>query len=330
MAMDLDEQMINQALETLKDPVGREIIEEIEKVGVEIFEDIENDPAIESELLTDLSHFSSDIITFFGIGTLGLRFFNVVGRVFGLAGDYVYDKTVRLDELYFQLTMLFISSMLLGRSLRPKMNSIFANIGDKDRMAFELLFGPCGVTENQFKGLVACGALEWVELGPNVSFVGEGKDENADFLYWLYSGDVEVCYDGVPISIIKRSTGKSIDDPQSVGLFGDMQFLYALDRRNKENRGPKNKSGQANVNSRLKTNETSHIYGDYPAATMTTSSKTSLLKINCAKLFQLMDDDESLALSIRDLLIKGLQRKVAYLLVIVADTSRKDNLSADR
>ena len=110
-----------------------------------------------------------------------------------------------------------------------------------------------------------------------------------------------------------------------------MQFLYALDKRNKEKRNVKSKRSEAKDASIDKTEENDHIYGDYPAATMTTVSKTSsLLKIDCVKLFQLMDDDESLASSVRDLLIKGLQRKVAYLLGVIADTNRKEYLSTDR
>jgi CRP-like cAMP-binding protein len=53
----------------------------------------------------------------------------------------------------------------------------------------------------------------------------------------------------------------------------------------------------------------------YPMATIKIGEKeTTLMRINSKILLELMDHDEQLALSIRSLLLKSLQRKVGHLL----------------
>ena len=168
--------------------------------------------------------------------------------------------------------------------------------------------------------------------------IGDNILENLDTpppslpLYWLYKGDVVFSFRGTKVNYVERSDGISINDPCATGLLADMRFLYKMDehRRLAQQQQPlhklKNlfKLGQ-------KTSPNSSEFDDatlpeefrtttaYPMASVVAGDKGAvLLRINSEKLLDLIEHDDQLRDSMRSILLKGLQRKVGYLLRISA------------
>jgi len=267
-----------------------------------------SDPVIEAEVLSDLAHVALDLSIFLTPVTVLLRAFSVIGRVLSMGADYIPDHAIRIDDLLFNSAMLAVYFLLLGKSVMPVIRGVFVKLSDVDEEIYELLFQPVGISRIQFKSIHAA-SIDYTDVDPNSNIFCEPhspdnkncdeKDSNgfcsSDYMYWLYMGDVETSFEGLPISYIERSNGRSIDDPAAMGLLGDIRFLNRLDKEN-------NLPSLPNFN--------------YPLPTYKTGSKgVKLLRINSDKILELMEHDDELAASIRNLLLKSLQRKVGHLLM---------------
>ncbi|KAI2489560.1 hypothetical protein MHU86_25029 [Fragilaria crotonensis] len=254
---------------------------------------------MEAELLGDISHVLTDITPLVGAPTLVFRLSMLIGRIFAMESDYLPDKLIVKDELFFQLPLLGLSAVLAWRSLIPYLKAVSTKTSKLDDHVFEQLFKPVGVNPIQFRSMVAT-CIDWVVLDPGSQVVCENEDPLADetvHLYWLYEGDVTGAYEGNLWTHIERHNGKSIDDPSAVGLLSDMKFLYSLDMKQKKK-----------IDSDVEIIK-------YPMATFRVGQKgATLMRIEADALYELMEHDEHLANSIRQLLLKSLQRKVGLLL----------------
>jgi len=108
----------------------------------------------------------------------------------------------------------------------------------------------------------------------------------------------------------------------------DMRFLYKLDQLNQFKQDEKKinalrswvRPDKFNSKSSRESSAVAKPFtSDYPMATITAGDKgATLLRINSAKLYELMDHDGQLADSFRALMLKSLQRKVGHLLMVKA------------
>lgn len=260
---------------------------------------LDTNTQMEAELLGDISHVLTDITPLVGAPTLVFRLSILIGRLFAMESDYLPDKLIVKDELFFQLPLLGLSAVLAWRSLIPFLKAVSTKTSKLDDHVFEQLFKPVGVNPIQFRSMVAT-CIDWVVLDPGSQVVCENEDPLADetvYLYWLYEGDVTGAYEGNLWTHIERHNGKSIDDPSAVGLLSDMKFLYSLDMKQKKK-----------IDSDVEIIK-------YPMATFRVGQKgATLMRIEADALYELMEHDEHLANSIRQLLLKSLQRKVGLLL----------------
>ena len=266
---------------------------------------------IEAEILGDMSHVLTDVAPFLGAPTLIFRLSMLVGRVFAMASDYVPDQLIVKDELFFQLPLLGLSAVLSWQSLVPFLKAVTTKTSPLDEIVFEQLFEPVGVNGIQFRSMVAT-CIDWVTLDPGAEVVCEHADPNTDetvYLFWLYEGDVTGTYEGNLWTHIERHDGKSIDDPSAVGLLSDMKFLYKLDLKLK-----------------MKKNSDAEVV-KYPMATFRVGKQgATLMRIESDALYDLMEHDEHLDASIRQLLLKSLQRKVGLLLRSTTQPTPQTNL----
>uniref|UniRef100_A0A7S0KA50 Cyclic nucleotide-binding domain-containing protein n=1 Tax=Leptocylindrus aporus TaxID=1398097 RepID=A0A7S0KA50_9STRA len=287
------------ALAFLEDPIGQEVLNNLEQLGEEL-EEIESDELVEVEMLTGFTRFVNDLYTFFGFGSAEIRLFGVIARLLRISSEYEAGlDEVATEDVMFQSTMLVLATLSFGRSLSPKVKALFiGEVTDLDMRVFTLLFEPKGITMNQFRAMKACGAIEWIEVEPGTIFVDK-NDSPGKYLFWLYSGSIELLFEGESILFIERTDGYDINTPGALGLLGDMQFLH--------------------VEQKLKVNGKDRVERDaidYPSSTIKTvgSESSTLLRIDSSKLLQLMGEDDRLSNAIKDILVAGLQRKVVYLL----------------
>lgn len=310
--------LYSQVPETIQDIVSAttnaidqfdpDIIEELIKIEAPLIE-IEEEAAV----LEDLAEVSSDLGMIFAPETVLLRLSAVVSKILDLTSDYLPDHMIRSDEFVFGIPLLVTSVYLLVRSATPILAGQFEELDELDRTAFELCFGPVGVTMLQFKGMKALGCFEWVtyEAGEilidedeynDLSYVTDSDDDNSEDipdLYWQFEGDTIFSFRGNVYSIVERINGMHIDDSGAQGLLGDTRFVSFCEG---EPANIKNDEARKRISN--------------PIGTITIGPKgATLLQINSRKLFELMDNDERLESSIRLLLLKSLKLKIGNLLL---------------
>eukprot|EP00547_Thalassionema_nitzschioides_P007360 CAMPEP_0194209986 /NCGR_PEP_ID=MMETSP0156-20130528/7925_1 /TAXON_ID=33649 /ORGANISM="Thalassionema nitzschioides, Strain L26-B" /LENGTH=268 /DNA_ID=CAMNT_0038937259 /DNA_START=313 /DNA_END=1119 /DNA_ORIENTATION=- len=241
------------------------------------------DPFVEAELFNDAAHVALDLTQFLGPATVAIRLFAVLGRIFCITSDYLPDHAINPEELVFQFTMLALASTAFGQSLNSIVLSYGKELTMRDRKCFASLFYPGGVSWMQYKMLTAS-VLEWEEVAPgSVITSDEFEIDLKQSLYWLYSGEATVEFQGRVLQEVV---------PKTVHLFGDLTFA--------PNKGRKKLVSAAR---------------SYPKTTMRAGAKgAKVLRINTPKLQTLMEQDDSLDRAIREILLEAMQERIAMLL----------------
>lgn len=276
--------------------------------------------AVEAQVLTDMSHLGLDLAGFIAPGLLFLRFAAVAGRLCSMAADYIPDHTILPEEFAFQLCMLAVAFMGLVKAV---LLPVIASVGYKssphslkDGRAYAALFQPAGTTWADFKALSVC-ALDWitVEAGSTVTTdetscaAAVDADADDEFIYWLYSGTVEVESAGELLYTVTRMSGKAAKQDAGRGLLGERRLLRRLEQRGGIIRN-KNTNNEASSSSPPSQNTKT-----YPRTTVKAASTATLLRIHAPNLKLLMDSDQAFADSIRTLVFQGMEAKLnAHLL----------------
>jgi hypothetical protein len=232
------------------------------------------DPVVEAEVLTDVAHLGLDLSTVFGPATPAVRLSVVVGRLCAIASDYIPDHYMNPEEVVFQTFMLLGATAAFLRSVRPLLLAATAETTFRDRRAQRLL-QEVGVTWTQYKAMAAV-ALDWVQIEP-YQLVTDNNN-NDDFMYWIYTGNVQLFHDKHVQMISARSGYHS--------LLGDLSAL--LESKTKKSDKPK-RTIQAG------------------------GSGATLLRIDTQKLSMLMNHDPKLRESIRCLLVKSMTEKFEFI-----------------
>ena len=255
------------------------------------------DPLFEAEVLTDVSHIALDLVTFLGPARLGIRVATIVGRVLAMAADYLPDHKMLPEELVFQVFMLTIAWIGLFKTALPMtMAHLNSNVTVRDGKAFQVLFGPTGMTWQQFKAMTAV-CMDWVTVGPNEVIC----DSGSDYVYWLYKGEI-VAQDETKQSTLFNITRRA-DCPASFkqdvgkGLFGEEHLIDDVEKF-----GSRKKKPKVQTTTDVPRNETHTVRAGPSGAT--------LLRIHRPNLKVLMKSDEELTESIRTLVLYGMRDKL--------------------
>lgn len=264
---------------------------------------------VETQVLNDLSHIGIDLAAFFIPSLLLLRIAAIVGRICTITADYIPDHVIVPEELVFQIAMLCLAcSGLIKSALIPAAASVYNATSVKDGRAFGSIFQPAGTTWSQYKALSVCGALEWItlEAGDTVKLSSSCSDEslsNEDdeqFMYWLYTGDVAVKTDSDEL-VYAISSGKKSSSSLHRGLLGGQHLLQRVGKSTK----PQTVRGSSKYH-RDQTAK-SIVSGSRVSVTSTTAT---LLRINTSRLQMLMDLDPTLAESMRTMVFQGIEAKL--------------------
>ena len=276
------------------------------------------DPTLtqEAHLLAELSHLGLDFATllFGGTGVIALRAAAVLGRVCALGADYLPDHLVFADELVFQLFMLGASIVALVQAALPAAFAVtsLSKISLHDGKAFAHLFEPAGTTWTQFKALLSVRALEWITLDvtENNDTVTESDSQEDEYIYWLFSGAVQVTESLVPSKeadvqsttatttaarqtyhLTATRSGRAAEDAGR-RLVGERRLLQRLGKSNKK----------TTTAAAIKTKLTLRA----------TVPNTKLLRIHTDSLRLLMNNDQHLADAIRTLLFASMEAKLNH------------------
>ena len=261
--------------------------------------------------------------------TIILRLGQVIGKILEIISAYLPGGTLRGDKVALLVPPLSAAVFLFFRSAWPIVKAQFVELDELDLAVYQLCFAPVGVKVVQFKAMKATGVFQWHDYEPGLVLIDEKQHDAAalvveeedddvnkitsapvdwKYLYWHYSGNVIRSFWEKEINTIERTNGIHIDNPHAQGLMGDTRFLYNLEEEGRRQ------------------NDSSRYYSMdeqfHPIATITIGSLGArMLRIDCEKLFDLMENDEQLESSIRLLLLKSLKLKVANLLQELAPES---------
>jgi hypothetical protein len=186
----------------------------------------------------------------------------------------------------------------------------YSDVSFRERVAYQLFFSPVGVSWLQFRSLVAS-CVDWVEVQPNETL--ETINQNGEqVVYWLYNGQVAVRHRadsplmqemhhrrGKPVGR-KVSTEDSKLDRKSTkefGLLAGPGALAALADFGVVEDGA---------------GESLHLMVGDMGATM--------MRVNVAKLRELMDDDEKIDKTVRNLVLLSMRSKMQSMFAAVNET----------
>jgi hypothetical protein len=280
-------------------------------------------PLVEAEVLNDMA-LTLDLARFFGPANLSIRVAAVLGRIAAMGADYLPDHFMHPEELVFQCFMLGIAWMALVKSAMPVVLSIMAsNITLRDGKAFSLLFGPAGMTWQQYKTLSVT-ALDWVKVEPGetvtsdeLSSPGAVDDDNRidEYIYWLYAGQTVIESQGKILHNVTRVVGgprTSLKQAAGRRLLGEMRLLRHMQAKEAKERGGPLGKHKAKNHSKGKDHKETTTTKSYPRTTVKAGDAgATLLRIHTSNLVMLMDHDVELAHAVQSLLFQGMHDKLA-------------------
>lgn len=260
---------------------------------------INTDPEVKAEVCANMAHVGLDLVGFASPAKILLRFSVLMGRVFAILSDYLPDQAMKPEELAFQLLMLGISTTLFARSVRPAMAASLDSTSFRDRRAYHVMFRKYGLTWHQFKMLMATSS-EWIECPPNGTIYNHRDEDGGDCIFLLHKGDAEVKMNGKTIQRVSRNA-----DRRGVCFLGNIEFAENLQKNHQVH----NTEDALRMRDPLVGQRQSQ-QADFVAG----PSGATLLRINNAKLLELMNDDEQIASSMRSIIFAGMQEKLSALL----------------
>ena len=179
--------------------------------------------SVEAELLNDAAHvLALDIVTaFFGRENLAVQLLSIVGRMFGMASDYIPDHTIQPEEFTFQMIMLGRSCKGLTKSLFSRWQAASHDTSLRDLQCYAKIFSRAGVSLMQYKVMSAV-AAEWVDIEPLATIA-----DSEDALYWLCSGTIGIQRSEDRVQLMSGKARHLLGDLHSLGA--DNKRITRLD-----------------------------------------------------------------------------------------------------
>ena len=278
-----------------------EIIYQAKDSFSQVAESFSNDPDLfGGTVFQNLSHiFDLCMILLCPEDTLLIRFALLIGRLFSVLSDYMPDHSLRTEEFLFQLCMVGITARPIYRNIIPSARVILSQQVNtlpkrRDVLAFRNLFEPVGISWIQFKSLFESKALEWIEIGKGDDiclvediWLPESEESKAgNNLYWVYD-----------------SSKRSFEIPDNIGELASLQFLRKIERR---------RTSFESISSN-KIDQFLHKKDCDRIVTHCVSNPNDdkiFLRMNTERMIEIMEDNESLSVSMLFLAVNCLQSKV--------------------
>ena len=266
-------------------------------------------PLVEAEILNNIAHLALDLFGFLTPERFLLRASALLGRLMLMAADYVPDEKITTDELIFQCGMLGLTTKQLLSSWKKMVGAPqnYRDISFRDRVVYQVLFSPVGVSWLQFRSLVAS-CIDWVDFAPQEA-LRTTNEEGELIAYWLYNGKVAVKHesDAYMTQIMHRRRGKPVSEKGDVSV-----------KSKKRDFGILADHGAFSALVEYDSDES-----DVVASSLLVAGETgaTVLRINVTCLRDLMDDDENLDKTIRNLILLSMRSKIQALFSAVNQTA---------
>ena len=172
----------------------------------------------------DIANIAVDLTGAFQKSALTASAMTVFGRTLAVASNFLPHHAAHPEQLLCQSVLLLAAVHGLAKNVDKETTSAPASL--REARAFKSFFGPAGLTWSQFKS-VSSSAIDWVtyENGEVVA-----NEDDSDFLYWLYSGevDIESAVSGASVTTVSRRSAvpRQSDSakPCKMGIWGDLKF----------------------------------------------------------------------------------------------------------
>ena len=255
---------------------------------------------------------SLDIATLFIKRPLTIRLWVFCGRLFSLGGDWVTDHSIAPDELVFQMAMLVLSSGLLVASLVPAMRAAFRIPTRSELKLYRQFKSSLSYPEyNELLHLTA----STVTYAPRSCVLNEHAIPSNDKLVLLVKGSFVVSR-----SRDDKVIAADIAPGSDVGFIGDISFLERLYKE--ENQKEKEKSRNIpkfyfgrQATKKAKAVATAALVSA-KATVLTGPTGAECIVFDGPALRRLMLNNSRYDVSVRALLTKGLQKKLAGMLEV--------------
>jgi hypothetical protein len=262
-------------------------------VAAAFFPSLPLDPQVTTEILNDMSHLTLDVASFLNKGLLGVRIAAIAGRLCTIAADFLPDHSMFPEEFIFQLFMLMVAIIGLGKAaVLPIFAALHRNVQIRDGKTYDALFVSTGVSWTQFKAM-SMFAMDWVDLSEGETIKNfDGEDDqrdHTDYMYWLYSGSITVEHANHVSYEVQRASGPKRSHESGRAVIGEHRLLSHLRKKHVPQAASEASSSSS--------------------FTIRSNTPSTLLRINAAKLQILMENDSHLAESIRLWLYQSMEAK---------------------
>lgn len=208
----------------------------------------------------------------------------VVGRALAFSANFLPHHAAHPEQLLCQSVLLLTAVHGLAKTVERETSSAPASI--REGRAFKAFFGPAGLSWSQFKS-VSSNAIDFVsfEEGEVVS-----DEDDSEYLYWLYSGEVEVESTSSTFKVARGSSVPRSSDgaePCKMGLWGDMKFARML-------RGQKTSMPRSSLRA-------------------VGSAGATMVRIHAPTLQKMMAEDSALSSSMESVLFRSVHNKALAL-----------------
>mmetsp|Transcript_23690 Transcript_23690/g.27269 ORF Transcript_23690/g.27269 Transcript_23690/m.27269 type:complete len:434 (-) Transcript_23690:79-1380(-) len=267
-------------------------------------------------VLNEVERFSLNFMIYLTPEVFILRLAAFIGWSLDVYSDFRPGHIVTADEAIYQIIMMGITTPLFFKSAIPALSASLKSTSRIDEITYIFLFRPVGVTWLQYK-VLSNGVIDWIDVEPDsvissdkngTQYIHHEEGDKQEYLYWLYSGEASIFINESMVYHIDRKRGKSIDCADEFGLLASEDFFRQIEKLSKKRSGKKEKR-----KNRKSKEEASQV--DIPRMTVSSGPKgAKVMRLNTKMILKLMENDENLNASIRQLLLIGAQRKVGTFL----------------
>jgi hypothetical protein len=243
------------------------------------------DPFSEGQICGDMANVAFDMHGAFRNSAMTAGILSVLGRTFSIAANYLPHHSSSPVQLVCQSVLLLTAVNDLVKTVhRETSKSALAPASLQEGRAFRAYFGPAGLSWSQFKAISST-AIDFVtfEEGDIIS-----DEEDSDFLYWLYSGEVAIASRIRKYQVLRETSVPRRSDsskPCMMGIWGDIEFSRK---------------------SKTKTSGASFV----PKSSLRSGSDgTTMVRIHAPTLKKMMEEDVDLARSVESVLFKSVHDK---------------------
>ena len=183
-------------------------------------------PFSKAEICHDFSIVSNEFVEYYRRSPLVSTSFNFFGRALSMAASWLPTRTMSPEQFIGQTVLLFGAFKDLFTTVKVEVTAGKTPVSMREKRAFHAYFGPSGLAWTHFKRITSL-AAEWVIVDEGAKIVSDSSSENneeREYLYWLYKGEVKIQTNKNTYKLAKENEPRlsDIENPCRMGLWGQL------------------------------------------------------------------------------------------------------------